>query len=385
MNILFYMPSVMVGGVRTVTEILTAGFIKHGHKASWLIGFGCYGDDRDYPIGYDITYLPEYKLVTKTNVDFFNKLLENKKIDVVINQDGLFEGGELIALAKRKILNISVIHNNPLLNYEWLFRDIYTLRNSSLVEKCKRIARIILFKEIKKQVYKSICNRFDFLNTTDSVIVYLSSKYKDAVGRMHPINNASTSIPNPNTFESPQIRSKEKIVLYVGRIDNRAKKIQYLIEIWNKLGVRTLGWKLIVIGEGDDMHNIKKIAKKSTNIYFVGYQQPDNYYQKASILCMTSIFEGFPMVLTEAMQHGCVPMAFNSFPAVYDIISSGHDGEIIKAFDKKDYAKKLLYLMNNNEYRHTLSKNAIISVKRFDRENIIKEWIKLFEQYTNRS
>lgn len=375
----------MVGGVRTVTEILTAGFIKSGHKVSWLIRFGCYGNERDFPVGYDITYLPEYNLVTKTNVDFFNKLLEEKEIDIVINQDGLYEGGELIALARRKILNISVIHNNPLLNYEWLFKDVYTLRNSSFVEKCKRIARVIFFKKIKKQVYKSIRHRFYFLDSTDSIIVYLSSKYKDAVGLIHPINNVSVSIPNPNTFVTPHISGKEKIVLYVGRIDNRAKKIQYLIEIWIKLGIRTLGWKLIVVGEGDDIHNVKEMAKKSTNIHFVGYQKPDSYYQKASIICMTSIFEGFPMVLTEAMQHGCVPIAFNSFPAIYDIISSGYDGEIIKAFDKKDYAEKLLNLMNNNEYRETLSKHAIISVKRFDREIIIKEWEKLFERYANRN
>lgn len=380
MNILFYMPTVLIGGIRTVTEILTKGFQRHGHKVFWLVHSRCYNNDSDYPEGYNIVYLPDTELFTKYNVTFYNEFVERNNIDIVINQDGLYEGSKFIAQVHRPLLNFSVLHSNPLMNYEWLFKDISTLKDDSLVEKFRRLARIILYFKIKKHIYKYICSRFKFLNSHDSIIVFLSPKYKESINKLYPINNESIAIANPNTYRFPQIKDKEKIVLYVGRIDNRSKKIQYLVDIWNKLGERTVGWKLVIVGTGPDMPVVKKMAMKSANIEFVGYQDPETYYQRAAILCMTSLFEGFPMVLTEAMQHGCVPVVFNSFPAVYDIINSGKDGEIINAFDKKAYAKTLLHLMNNDDYRKMLSKNAIESVKKFDQDNILHEWESLFNR-----
>lgn len=45
------------------------------------------------------------------------------------------------------------------------------------------------------------------------------------------------------------------------------------------------------------------------NIQFIGNAKLDNYYKKAEILCMTSSFEGFGLVLTEALQNGIIPIA----------------------------------------------------------------------------
>lgn len=378
MNILFYMPSVMIGGVRTVTEILTRGFEAHGHNVFWLCHNRVYENGRDFPSGFNLVYLPGKELLAADNVKFFNDLLEANAIDVVVNQDGLYEGSELIAKANKSILNLSVIHNNPLLNYEWLFKDISTLRDASLIEKAKRIGRILFYGKIKKQVFSSLLNRFAFLSSHSSTVVFLSPKYIDSVRRHHLFDKDAVSIANPNTYCSPRLGKKEKEVLYVGRIDNRSKKIQYLIEIWKKLGEATNGWKLSIVGEGKDLPTVRKMAEKCPNIEFLGYKSPEPFYQRSAIVCMTSLFEGFPMVLTEAMQHGCVPIAFDSFPAVYDIISSGKDGEIVKAFNKKEFARRLLHLMNNDIYRQELSHNAIESVKRFDCENIVAQWEKLF-------
>ena len=94
---------------------------------------------------------------------------------------------------------------------------------------------------------------------------------------------------------------------------------------------------------------------------------------------MTSIFEGFPMCLTEAMQFGCVPIAFDSFSAVYDIIKSGETGELVKSFNKKKYVEKLIHLIEDETYRKKLSKNAFQYIKRYDIENILPKWINLFK------
>lgn len=57
---------------------------------------------------------------------------------------------------------------------------------------------------------------------------------------------------------------------------------------------------------------MESLAKGIPNIRFVGYQDPLSYQLESRILCLTSIYEGWGMVLTEAMQCGAVPIAFNS-------------------------------------------------------------------------
>ena len=114
------------------------------------------------------------------------------------------------------------------------------------------------------------------------------------------------------------MNEKENTVLFVGRIDNRSKKIFTLLDIWENIDIDD--WKLVIVGDGPDKKEVEKKANKIKNIEMVGFKVPDEYYKKASIFCMTSIFEGFPMSLTEAMQNGCVPIIFGSFPAAYDII-----------------------------------------------------------------
>ena len=86
------------------------------------------------------------------------------------------------------------------------------------------------------------------------------------------------------------------------------------------------------------------------------------------------------MCLTEGMQFGCIPIAFNCYPAVTDIIKPEITGEIVKAYDIKEYEKKLYKLIKDDTYRNKLRNNAIEHVKRFNIENILPYWIKIFEQ-----
>lgn len=383
MNILFYMPTVLVGGVRTVTEILSHEFRERGHKVSWLLRYRVYNDERDYPDGESCVYLPTRELLSDENVDFYNKLLLSNSIDIVINQDGLFEGVKLINTHRVPVVEISVLHNNPLLNSQWLLRDISTLKNQSFVEKIKRIGRIILYFRIKRFLSSSIKHQMKLLEKSQSEIVVLSPRYIDAVKKINPQISEVFSIANPNTYQNAKIVPKEKIALYVGRLDNRSKKITYLIDIWKSVSSYANDWKLIIVGEGQDKETLIEYSKKIKSIEFVGYHVPTEYYQRASIFCMTSLFEGFPMVLPEAMQHGCVPIAFNSFPAILDIIHND-DGVVVDAFDKREYARQLLRLINDKVYRERLSANARNNISIYDRNIIADEWESFFNKVINK-
>ena len=115
------------------------------------------------------------------------------------------------------------------------------------------------------------------------------------------------------------------------------------------------------------------------NLTFEGFQSPIEYYKRASIICMTSSFEGFPMVLVEAMQFGCVPIAFDSFEAIHDVIIPEKTGELVKPFKIKDYINKLSNLIDDDTKRTTMSDAASMYVARFDVKTIADRWEYILE------
>ena len=112
---------------------------------------------------------------------------------------------------------------------------------------------------------------------------------------------------------------------------------------------------------------------------FEGIQDPLPYYQKASIFLMVSAFEGWGLTLTEAQQCGCVPIAFDSYSAVHDIIDNDKNGIIVPEGDMDAYAHRLQELMNNPEALQRLSDNARKDCLRYSRENIAKQWKTLLD------
>lgn len=383
MNILFYMPTVLIGGVRRVTEILSNKLREKGYTVTWLLLYRVYGDERDFPESQNCVYLPSKELLSKENIEFYHNFLKKHNIEIIINQNGLYEGVELIDTARTENINIiSVLHNNPIMGFQWLWQDVLILRNRSFIEKLKLVARILLYRRTKQIIKSGIIRQFKLLKKGKSHINVLSPRYIDTVQKIDPTLCDISAIANPNTYTEVRNCPKEKIVLYVGRLENRSKRLQLLIGIWKRIANEVQDWKLIIVGEGMDKSMLEKQADRIKNIEFVGYQDPRSYYERASILCMTSLYEGFPMTLTEGMQHGCVPMAFDSFAAVHDIMTSGVDGEIIEAFDTKTYSKKLLNLIKDEAYRKRLSDQARINVQRYDCNQIIDQWEELFRKLT---
>ncbi|MBQ6748608.1 MAG: glycosyltransferase [Paludibacteraceae bacterium] len=189
------------------------------------------------------------------------------------------------------------------------------------------------------------------------------------------------TIPNMLSFlpSSVNIQQKQNEVLVVARMEERAKRIKTALKIWKK--INNPDWKLNIVGYGEDLEYYKHLATEWNlkNISFEGLQNPLPYYQKASIFLMTSAFEGWGLTITEAQQYGCVPIAFDSYSAVHDIIQSGRNGYIIQEGDIDAYAAQLKELMNNDQLRNTLAQNAIKDVQRFSRENVAVQWKTLLE------
>lgn len=385
MNILFTSSTPfhpLRGGVGRVTDTLCKAFLSKGHKVFYLHHKWSDNDNKNYHYPVPTDVLPNQDKDIQLSHAFYIDYLKQRQIDIVICQDALFD----LTFHRTEDLPvkvISVIHNNPLLDYNVLWNQFVTLRNDKIVEKLKRIARCCIYLKAKKKMWKRTVLHFNELYQLSDKILLLSPQYLPSLRKMDEKFLSKTEyIYNPNTYplQLNLPKNKKKEIIFVGRCFY-VKRIDRLLKIWNSLWKKHPEWKFTIVGDGPEKEHLDRLAHKMKleNIEFVGFQDPQTYYKRASIICMTSNFEGFPMTLVEAMQFGCVPIAFDSFEAVNDIILPKKTGELAKSFDLKKFENKLTKLLDDENYRSVLSKNAFEHVKQFDISNIVEEWERIFK------
>ena len=134
-----------------------------------------------------------------------------------------------------------------------------------------------------------------------------------------------------------------------------------MIKIWKNLYNKFPDWELLMIGDGQDKSIlIDYVARnKIKNIRFIPSGSLDLYYSESEILCMTSTYEGFGLVLIESQQNGVIPIAFDSYNAVHDIIQTEYNGILVQPFSLSKYRKKLAELMNSEKLREQYRRNIM--------------------------
>lgn len=97
---------------------------------------------------------------------------------------------------------------------------------------------------------------------------------------------------------------------------------------------------------------------------------------------MTSRSEGWPLTLLESQQTGCVPIVYNSFESLSDIITNGINGIIISYHNKDNYVQALKRLMLVKEERETMAYNAMKDCQRYSPFKVAILWDNLFNELT---
>lgn len=359
MNILIFAArefNPIMGGIERVSSQLALFLKNEGHNVYFLCGLNTNGPE--YTPATKQFFLPNGFKGNRENREYILNLISKYNINIIINQTDF---GMLFSRSyiPKKIKIISVIHNSykaMLMAKPNLYRKLrYKLAMSYFLTKVALMSdKIIVFSEKFISEYK-----------------YFSKL---------PIRNKFAIIPNFNTYsEVYDYNKKEKIVLYVGRLFNEHKRVDRLLNIWKKIENKDEEWELNIIGDGEDKEKLYNLSKSLNlkRVNFLGATNPEEYYKRASIFCMTSSYESFGMVLTEAMQFGVVPILFNSYATASEIVNNNNDGFLITPFDIDEYSLKLYELMNNKQLRNRMSDNAKSSVKKFSIDNIGNLWIKL--------
>lgn len=170
-----------------------------------------------------------------------------------------------------------------------------------------------------------------------------------------------------------------KNVIFVGRFDYQ-KRVQEAIQIWGIVKNRFPDWTLDIYGEGEMHKEIKSLASNVGNIV-VHQPAKDIFpiYCDCTILIMTSLFEPFGLVLSEAMSCGLPVVSFDCLYGPPEILTDSVDGFLIKNREIEVFADKVCQLIVDKELRLRMGKNGVISSQRYKATRIMPLWINLFK------
>lgn len=221
---------------------------------------------------------------------------------------------------------------------------------------------------LQNDAYTVLCESY-----RDEVIVALG--LDAAMAHIYAIENAENLVEDV-CYE------KENVILFCGRFENWSKRIDRLLRIWARVEPVLADWKLVLVGDGRDDKMLRKLAAdlRLQRISFEGMQKNvTEYYCKASVVCLTSETEGWPLALTEGQAHGCIGVAFGATAGIREILDGGC-GFTVPAFDETEFAQTLITLASMDQDRiMEMRVNSVRKRAEYAPEAIADKWKKLFD------
>lgn len=193
----------------------------------------------------------------------------------------------------------------------------------------------------------------------------------------------SVVIPNPLPFYPESVSSCDnKKIICVGRFEYQ-KGFDLLIEAWNMISGRHAGWEIHVYGKGSLAGELSDLIRQKGLHGSFFLEEPvtdiENKYIDSSFFVLSSRFEGFGMVLIEAMSCGLPVISFDCPDGPSDIIQDGEDGFLIQNGNIEELAEKIEYLIEHDALRPIMGRAARTNVQKYSKETVMSEWKKLFD------
>lgn len=325
------------------------------------------------------------------NIEAICEYITQKKIDAIFDFSHLIIGDTrrfFIEIKQRnpKVLLLTMIHNCPSHTTQLKQYEISTLKLKEIRTPKQFIQWMvpgIYMYLLKKVVRKQNQSAYDTLDE----VVLLSPAYlpefrelirnKDTENRLSAIPNAIRPVQSKVPFEL-----KKKRIIFVGRIETE-KAMPKLFKIWEMIQDKLPDWELVIVGDGSKKAECHRIIEKRElkRVRMEGWQMSIPYIDESSILCLTSVIEGFPSVFIEAMTLGVVPIGFDSFRAIHDMIENGEDGFIIPNDDYNKYAETIVRLATDDAMRRRIATKAQSKANRYDIAHIGPLWLKMFKKH----
>lgn len=182
-------------------------------------------------------------------------------------------------------------------------------------------------------------------------------------------------IYNPSIFKPSFGGQKEKLIIFVGRLEY-VKGCDIFLRALALLGLDD--FKVLVLGGGSQKKSLQSLSAKLglKNLEFLGsVSDIQNYYKKAKIIVSSSRFEGLGNALIESAFFDCIRVATPTAGAL-ELLEDGKNGFISSDFSEQALAKAILKALNADE---SVLENTRAESEKFSLENIAKEWWELIK------
>lgn len=364
----------MAGGVERVLTLKANYFAEHfGYDITIILTEG-----KDKPLFYPLS--DKVKVV---NLDIgFEELWTCsfiKKVFVYLKKQYLF----------KKLLKQELLHIRPDITISLLRREINFL--TSINDGSKKIGELHVnrsnyrnFEQGDTNVIKNLFSKF-WMNSLVSNLKRLDKFVvltEEDSCNWTELSNVVV-IPDPLTFSSLSISPlNEKRVISVGRYVYQ-KGFDLLIQAWSIVEKECPDWSLTIIGQGNRMEYeslMDELHVDKSRCKLMGpTDKIQDEYMNSSMLVMSSRFEGFGMVLVEAMSCGLPVVSFDCPCGPKDIIQDHVDGLLVEKGNVEKLAESIIWMIQHPEQRKTMAGKAVENVQRFKIEQIAEKWKSLFE------
>ena len=344
------------GGTERVSSFIANSLSEHGYKISFL---GLTGSDSPFfniNAGIEITTIfkktPSFKLNYIKTVVAIRKHVVDYEIDVLIDVDSMLSLFSIPALTflSFKCRHITWEHFNFLnSNGRWL----------------RKVARH--------------CSAI-FSDTVVTLTKKDQSYWEDRTFNRADI----VAIPNPITkrLDSFCYQNESKNILSVGRLSYQ-KGFDRLIAAWSSIADEHSDWSLLIIGNGDNEKALKKQAVNlglNKSVKFIeATKEIEHHYKQASFYCMSSRYEGFPMVLLEALGF-CLPIvSFDCETGPSEVVDE-ENGILVENNNIEELAHGISKMIKE-KHREDMAHKSYEYSKRYRKEKVLKLWIDTLESY----
>lgn len=393
MNILFYsMISVTIPPIRGESMLhflLSQDFMKHGHL--------CYSAYYLEDPGEKEKFQKAIQLRTFEERGPLGDFIKDNGIDVVIMQWNfcnsnfyILEMLSEIQQHDRKFEIIHILNTIPFTEFRGYDLDfiLYNLKaEKTLKDKCKDLIWGVACWLKLPYAIRRVSRRYQYSCDRCDKVVLLSSHYRPdylsliKCDEKKIYNILPPWISNANISKN---HKKEKLVVVIARFNEQSKRVSRAIKIWKLIEKKyqVKDWRLEIVGYGKDELYYKQLAERYglKQIRFVGRQSSTEWLKRAEIIMNTSAHEGVPMTIIEAKQLQVIPMSFDSYGGVHELIRHNQNGIIVPDGNLKTYAKELYELLSDESKRASLRMHLADGLDKFSPENVIAQWNKLISE-----
>ncbi|MEQ9245699.1 MAG: glycosyltransferase [Nitratireductor sp.] len=196
-------------------------------------------------------------------------------------------------------------------------------------------------------------------------------------------------MPNPvrrlASVSSADVK-RGRTVLGVGRL-TKIKRFDILVRAWARLGSRTDGWTLRILGDGPERIRLQKIID---DLGLMNVEMPGvvsdmaREYDQAMILCHPAEFEGFGLAVSEALAHGVPAIGFEDCPGVNTLIEPGRNGILVASAGEPEnmFSEALSNLMQDDARREDMAVRATTVIERYGTDAIHDRWERAIRDVT---